>query len=76
MMTFMERAAKAGYRPGAVACTGDGVEVVLFSYPYTDGRDIFVLGLTKPNDRSSWNEFRLDEIVLPGFQRTPVMPDK
>lgn len=76
MIEELERAASAGYYPGAAASTEDGLEVVLISYPYTDGTQIFVLGRSKPDDPASWKEFRLDELVLRDGQRTPVTPDE
>lgn len=76
MSTAIERAAEAGYRPGATASTNDGNEVVLVSFPYTDGSKIWVLGRSKPDDSVTWKEFRLDELVLRDAQRTPVVPDE
>ena len=76
MIEDLERAASAGYRPGAVASTEDGQEVVVFSHPYTDGHGIFVLGRTNPIDPTSWKEFRIDELVLHDCKRTPVVGDE
>jgi len=72
----LERAASVGYLPGAVASTRVGQEVVLISYPYTDGHQIFVLCLTKPGDPTSWKEFSVDELVLRADYRTPVVTDE
>lgn len=73
MMSEIELAAETGYRPGAVASIRDGDEIVLISYPYTDGDEICVLGLRNPNDPSSWKEFRIDELVLIDEKRTPAV---
>lgn len=72
MIEDLARAASAGYFPGAAATTKDGQDVVLTSYPYTDGTLICVLGSTNPSDPGSWSEFRLDELVLRDCNRTPL----
>lgn len=76
MIEDLERAASAGYCPGAAASTEDGRKVVVFSHPYTDGHEIFVLGLTKPGNPTSWKEFRFDELALHDDNRTPVVADE
>jgi len=72
----LERAVSAGFRPGAVALTADGQEVVVFSYPFTDGTLICVLGRTNRSDPTSWKEFGINELVLHGDNRTPVVTDE
>jgi len=76
MIDNLKRATDAGYRPGVVASIWDGIEIRIISYPYTDGREIWVLGRSKPDDPASWKEFRLDELDLLDGQRTPAVSDE
>jgi hypothetical protein len=64
-----QRATDAGFLPGAVAETAEGLKVWIVSHPYSDAEAILILVRTNPDDPYSWQELLVKELTI--TERTP-----
>jgi hypothetical protein len=60
---LIEEAKSKGFRPNTKAKTADGKEVMITSYPFTDGENIQVLVRDEANP-SDWKDMNTDDLKV------------